>query len=69
MNNLFDNDITKQLQDKISKDFIAGLYRAQSEGKKSLGIERIMLLDDTLSLDKNKKAEHLKQIFSELELG
>lgn len=66
MDNLFETELTKQLHDKISKDFIAGLYKAQSEGKSNLEIERIMSLDDTLSLDKNKKAEHLKSIFSEL---
>lgn len=66
MDNLFENNITKMLAEKISTDFISGLYKAHVSGTSKLEIERIMALDETLSLDKNKKADHLKNVFSEM---
>jgi cobyrinic acid a,c-diamide synthase len=66
MDNLFESNITKVLSEKISTDFISGLYKAHVSGTAKLEIDRIMALDETLSLDKNKKAEHLKNIFSEM---
>lgn len=67
MSNLFDNEYTKLLKDKVSKDFIYGLYLSAMTSKEKLDVDRIMKLDDALVVDQNKKAEHLKGVFNSME--
>jgi hypothetical protein len=64
MNNIFNSNITKGLEDKVEKDFIMGLCKASYSTSRKITVDEIISLDDALTLDKNKKIDHIKTVLS-----
>lgn len=66
MTNIFENDLTRKVKNRVEKDFLMSMFRTSQSSGKKLDIALIMELDETLSLDQNKKADHLKSVFTKI---